>query len=181
MDKKAKEGSFAPIFIVMAISLAIAAMWDKIPEIKNTANAILNPTLGTLLDWHLTLGMFLIVILISFITLLIQKYATDQESLKELKKEQKILQQEMKKYKDNPEKIMELQKKQLEFIPKTMKLTSRSIVYTGVPLIILFRWFNDYFANLGEVKLLGIFSWFWFYLIFVIFFSTLLRKWLKVA
>jgi len=60
--------------------------------------------------------MFLIVIVLSFIMTLVQKYGTDQETLRELKKEQKMLQQEMKKYKDNPDKLLEFNKKQFEII-----------------------------------------------------------------
>ena len=75
---------------------------------------------------------------------IIQKYATDQKILREMKEEQKILQEEMKKYKNHPEKVAELSRKQLEFIPKTMKLTMRPIVYTAIPLILFFRWFMDF-------------------------------------
>ena len=98
-----------------------------------------------------------------------------------MKKEQKILQEEMKKYKDNPEKIMELQKKQLEFIPKTMKLSMRAIAYTGIPLILSFRWFMDYFELIPEFKFFGFFTWFWFYLVFSIIFSSVLRKIMNVV
>ena len=113
---------------------------------------ILNPAAGKILNWDLTIGMALIVFLLSLFTVIIQKYTTDQETLKEMRKEQKILQQEMKKYRDNPEKVMELQKKSFAFIPKTMKLTTRSIAYTAVPLILLFRWFMDFFTALENPK-----------------------------
>ena len=120
-------------------------------------------------------------LIIAILTTIIQKYATDQETLKELKKEQKLLQEEMKKYKDHPEKLMELQKKQLEFIPKTMKLSMRAIVYTGVPFILLFRWFMDFFNTIPDFRFFGFLSWFWFYLIFTIILSSILRKIFKVV
>jgi uncharacterized membrane protein (DUF106 family) len=181
MDNQGKEGSFRLIFIIMILSLAVAAFWDSLPIIKNSVHWVLNPSAGALLNWNPTLGMLIIVLIISLFTTLVQKYATDQETLKELRKEQKIIQEEMKKFRHDPAKIMELQKKQFEFMPRTMKLSMRSIVYTGVPFILLFRWFHDYFSAIGELKFFGFLSWFWFYLIFVMIFSTILRKWMKVV
>lgn len=181
MNTKGKEGSFKPIFFVMLASLAIAFYWDKIPAIKNSVNYILEPTAGALLNFNLTWGMLILVFIVALITTLIQKYATDQETLRELKKEQKILQEEMKKYKEHPEKLIELQKKQFEFIPKTMKLSMRSLVFTGVPFILLFRWFMNYFSSIGDPRFFGFLSWFWFYLIFTMIFSSILRKVMKVV
>lgn len=186
LDKKGKEGSFMPIFFVMIISLVIAFSWEKIPIIQNSVHSVLDPTAGALLNWDLTIGMVLIVLMITLITTIIQKYATDQEALRELKKQQKILQEEMKKYKDHPEKVAELSKKQLQFIPKTFKLTSRAIMFTGIPFILFFRWFNDVFTlmevTIGEpVRFFGFFSWFWFYLVFAMVFSSVLRKMFKVV
>ena len=178
---KNKEGSFKIIFVVMLLSLVIVGLWDKVPAIKDSVHAILNPTAGYLLNANVFWGMVVIVGIISLIMTLVQKYATDQETLRELKKEQKILQEEMKKYKDHPEKLLELQKKQLEFIPKTMKLTMRPIIYTGIPIILFFRWFNDYFNALGEYRFFGFMAWIWFYLLASIIFSSIFRKVLKVA
>jgi uncharacterized membrane protein (DUF106 family) len=127
------------------------------------------------------LGMLLVIFIITLITTIIQKYATDQKALKELKQEQKILQEEMKKYKDNPAKVSELSKKQLEFIPRTFKLTSRTVLFTGIPFILFFRWFYDFFASIGSPLFFGFLSWFWFYLIFTMIFSSILRKMLKVV
>lgn len=141
-----KEGSFKPIIYVMILSILIASFWDKISFLKDSIHFAFDPSLGALLDLNLTFGMLTIVFIISLITTLVQKYGTDQKTLRELKKEQKILQEEMKKYRDHPEKLAEMQKKQLEFIPRTMKLSMRPIIYTGVPFILLFRWFMDYFA-----------------------------------
>ena len=178
MDKK---GSFKPIIWIMVISLAIAFFWDKIPFLKNSVDALLSPTAGALLTWNLTYGMLIIVFLIALLTTLIQKYTTDQEALRKLKINQKSLQAEMKKYRDQPTKMAELQKQSMAAIPETFKLTSRSIVYTGVPFILLFRWFMDFFETSGNAVFLGFLNWFWFYLIFTMIFSGILRKYLKVA
>lgn len=176
-----KDGSFFPIIVVTAISLIIAFYWDKISIIKDSVHAVLNPSAGWLLGLNLEIGMIGIVFVITLITTLVQKYTTDQKALRELKEEQKLLQAEMKKYENHPEKVAELSKQQFKFIPKTMKLTSRYILFTGVPFILFFRWFNDYFITAGDPQFFGFLSWFWFYFIFTIIFSSVLRKWLKVV
>jgi uncharacterized membrane protein (DUF106 family) len=175
-----KEGSYAPLFIIMALSILIAGFWDQIPYLKSSINYVLNPTAGWLLTWNKTIGMLIVVLVISFISIIAQKYATDQKQLKELRKEQKLLQEEMKKFREHPEKLMELQKKQMEFLPKTMKLSTRAILFTGVPFILLFRWFNDYFIA-SPFNFLGFLSWFWFYLIFTLIFTAIFRKILDIV
>jgi len=171
-----KKGGFKPIIFIMLASLVLATFWSQIPALKNFVHSILDPSAGALIKWNLTLGMTFLVLIISVITTVIQKYATDQKALKELRKEQKILQEEIKKFKDNPQKLMELQKKQFEFIPKTMKLNMRAIMFTSIPFLLLFRWFWDFFTDLGSPKFFGFLSWFWFYLIFTLIFSSILKK-----
>lgn len=176
-----KRGSFKGIFIVMIISLMIAFFWDNSSFIKNSAHSILDPTVGLLLNWNITWGMTIIILFISVIMTLAQKYGTDQETLREMKKEQKTLQEEIKKYKEHPQKMVELQKKQMEFIPKMMKISMRPMIYTAIPLILFFRWFMDFFTLAGDPKFFGFLSWFWFYLIGSIVFSSVLRKILNVV
>ena len=178
--------SFRPIIIVMLISLAIAGLWNKLAFIKNAIHFILNPTAGFLIDWNMLIGMSIVILIITFITTLVQKYATDQKTLKELKIEQKAVQKQMKEFKNNPQKMKELQKHQMSFIPQQFKLSMSSMVYTGVPLILFFRWFDDYFTVLatvaGEpVRFLGFMGWFIFYLVASIVFSSIFKKILKVA
>jgi uncharacterized membrane protein (DUF106 family) len=98
-----------------------------------------------------------------------------------MKKEQKFIQGEMKKYREHPEKMMELQKKQMEFLPKMLKISMRPIIYTAIPLILFFRWFMDFFTAAGDPKFFGFLSWFWFYLILSLIFSSILRKLLDVV
>lgn len=173
-------GSMRILFLVMIASLLIAGLWNSVPAIKEAVHFILDPTAGSLLNLNITWGMLLVVVIISLIITLAQKYGTDQETLREIKKEQKEVQQEMKKYKHDPEKILELNKKQMEKMPQMFSITMRPLVYTFIPLVLFFRWFNDYFLVV-EVKFFGFLSWFWFYLIFSIIFSSVFRKVLKVA
>ena len=180
-DKKGSEGGFKLIVFVMLISLVLAGLWDKIPAIKNSVHVILDPSAGALLDWKLSLGMFIIVVIITLITTVVQKYATDQKALKELKAEQKEIQNQMKEFKDHPEKVMHLQKKQFKLMPKQMKLSMRALAYTGIPFILFFRWFGDYFTMAGDPKLWPGVSWFWFYLLGAIIIGVVLRKYMDVV
>lgn len=170
------KGSFMPVVVVMIASFFIAFLWDSIESIKNTAHWILDPTLGTLLNWNLTYGMLIIILLISLFMTLVQKYATDQETLKELKREQKLLQEEMKKYQAHEEEYKKLFRESMSKAPEMMMLGMRPIAYTGIPLILLFRWFMDFFSATGDVKFFGFLSWFWFYLIGLILFGVIFRK-----
>lgn len=178
-----KEGSFTGIFIIMAASLLIASLWNSFEPIRNAVHAVLDPSAGVLLNWNATWGMLIIVFIIALGTTIIQKYTTDQKALKELKDAQKALQAEIKKFQKegNTAKMMELQKQQFEFMPKMMKLSMASVVYTGIPFILFFRWFMDYFNAIPEFRFFGFITWFWFYLIFTMVFSGFIRKWMKVA
>jgi len=176
-----KEGSFRGPMIVLVISMFIAFFWNSLSSVRSVVSSAVDPTAGALLNWHLTGGMLVLIFVLTVITTLGQKYGTDQETMREMKKEQKELQEEMKKYKDHPEKFMELQKESMKFVMPMMKLGMRPIMYTGIPLILFFRWFMDFFAVLGDPKFFGFFNWFWFYLLGSIIFSSILRKMWKVA
>lgn len=166
--------------ILMVFALIFGGLWNSVPIIKDSVHVVLDPIFGNLLNWNLYVGMISIVLLITLITTLVQKYLTDQVSLKKLKEEQKALQEEMKKYKDHPEKLLEFQKKQMEFIPKTFDLTMKPLIFTFIPFVLFFRWFNDYFTSAGNPHFLGFLSWFWFYLILSIILSSILRKVFRV-
>jgi len=171
------------LFLIMTVfGLIFGGMWNSIPAIKNSVHAVLDPSFGSMLDWNIYIGMFIIILIINLITTFAQKYLTDQASLKQIKDEQKILQAQMKEFKQHPEKMMELQKKQMEFIQKTFDLTMKPLIFTFIPFILFFRWFNDYFSmpDLVGFKFFGLLSWFWIYLIFSIVFSSVLRKVFKV-
>ncbi len=170
------------MLILMVASFAIIGLWN-IPAIKDSVHFVLDPTAGNLLKIDIYFGMFMLVFSITLLTTLAQKYLTDQETLRQIKKEQKEMQQEMKKYKHDPQKLLEFNKKQMEAMPKMFEITMRPLIYTFVPIVLFFRWFQDMFTSAEYVgfRFFGFLSWFWFYLIFAIIFSSILRKFLKVA
>lgn len=167
------------LFGLMILSFVIAGLWNKVPIIKQTAHAVLDPTFGSLLKWNVTIGIILITLIMNLLVTIVNYYTMDKETMREIKKEQELLKEEMKKFKDNPEKLMELQKKQFAFFPKTLEVTMRPAIYTFIPLILLIRWFSDFFIQ-NPVKIFGFLSWFWAYLIMSIIFSSILRKLFKL-
>lgn len=163
------------LLIVLFISYYLGANYEKIPQIKQAVETVLNPTLGALLNFNLYIGFIIIIALTSLVFTLSQKYLSDQKELKEIKKEQKYLQEEMKKYKDHPEKLLEFQKKQLEFFPRTFELTMKPLIYTSIPVLLLFRWFaENLHPHFGG-------WWFLWYFIGSMIFSTIFRKIFDVA
>ncbi len=175
MNNEGKEGGFGLVLLVMVASLAIAAFWNSLPFIKNSVGAVLNPTAGALLNLNLTYGMLVLVLLLSVFMTLIQKYTTDQKTLREMKEEQKKMQEDLKKLEVGSKEHSELSMKSLKFVGPMFKLSMRPIIYTAIPIILLFRWFTDYFS-LVDFKFFGFLSWFWFYLLGSIIFSSVLRK-----
>lgn len=176
------------IFIMMILSagsILVVSLWNSVPVIKDSVHAILNPSFGRLLEWNLTYGMMIIIALIAFLTTLVQKYTTDQEAINELKKEQKELQKEVQEYKHDPQKMMEINKKNmqknLEITGKIMSLSMKASIFTIIPFILLFRWFMDFFNELGNPKFFGFMSWLWFYFISILIFSSIIRKFMKVS
>ncbi len=172
---------FMIMFGLMSISLLLVFMWNSVPIVKESVGAVLDPTAGALINWDLTLGSLIVFFIIALITTIVQKYATDQATLRELRKEQKELQKEMDKYKDDPKKMLEVQKSIWPTTLKIMQVSMKGSVFTIIPFLLFFRWFMDFFVLLGSPKFFGFMNWFWFYLLAILFFSSILRKVLKVV
>lgn len=176
------------MFIVMILGLGVASLWDSIPAVKVGVHTVLDPTFGALMNWNLNIGFIIVIGLFTAITLLLQKYVTDQNLLKTIKEEQKIIQAELKLCRDNPEKQMELSKKSMELQMKAMPITMKPVIYTTIPFILSFRWFADYFTGVA-IKIFGIFTpekisllpqWVWAYIIASMVLMIPLKKIFKV-
>ncbi len=105
-----------------------------------------------------------------FITI-VNFFMVDRTRMKEIKEKQKALRQEIKKYKDNPQKMMELNKQMMEDMPEQLKHSFKPMLVTIIPLIILFRWLRSTFAITAIAS-----TWFWWYIGASILFSMVLRK-----
>jgi len=114
--------------------------------------AFLNPLWDILLGWTLLLqplyAILLMSLLVSLITVLVYKYTTDQNLMKQLKDEMKAFQKQAKELKEHPEQAMAVQKKAMETNMKYTMHSFSSTLYTIVPIILIFGWLSAHYAFL---------------------------------
>lgn len=108
----------------------------------NLLNSIFGPLLG--------LSPFFIILImslfISLIIVVIYKFTTDQSLMKDLKDEIKSFQTQMKTLKDNPSKMMKVQKKAMETNMKYMMQSFKPTLFTFLPIIVIFGWLSAHLA-----------------------------------
>jgi len=88
----------------------------------------------------------IISLIVSVIIVVIYKFMTDQNLMKELKDEMKELQNEMKTLRDNPQKMMEVQRRAMQTNMKYMGHSMKSTLVTFIPIILIFGWMNAHVA-----------------------------------
>lgn len=129
----------------------------------------------TLMQAYPRTSVILAALLISFFISLVNYFVLDKEKMHEIKKRQKALQEEMKVHKDNPQKLMELQKEMFSHMGTTMKHSMKPMLITFIPLIILFPILRNVLLTTEIAK-----TWFWWYLITSFAGSLIFRKLLKL-
>ena len=77
-------------------------------------------------------------IVVTMVSTLITKWLTDQEALKALKARQKELNADMKKHKDNPKLMEEMQMEVLKITGTMMKSQFKPLLVTIIPFLLLF-------------------------------------------
>ena len=90
----------------------------------------------------------------------------------------KELQKDVKKVKDQPDKVMRLNKEIMKKNAVVFKNSFKPMLITLIPILLIFRWLNVTFADAGDL-LFG-FQWLGTYIISSIVFSVILRKIMKV-
>ncbi len=121
------------------------------------------------------LSIVAIAVAISFFISLINFFVLDKEKMFAGKKRQKELQKEMKDHKDDPAKVMELQKELMSHVGDTFKHSFKPMLITIIPILLIFGWIKGVYA---ETTISG--SWFWWYLISAIASSLVFRKLFKL-
>lgn len=119
-------------------------------------------------------SLILIAILLSFVTLMITKFVTDQKKMKELREKQKELRKKSKEFSHDVKKMMEINKELMEMSMEMMKHSFKPLLLTFIPLLVFFWWLKTTF----EAVLPG---WIWYYIIVSVISSLILRKLLDVA
>ncbi len=108
--------------------------------------SFLNPVLGPLLKLPPILAILIISGLVALMITLINKYATDQTLMKDIRTRQKSIQKRMKEAKNEPEKLSKIQKESMELSGKQMKASLKSMLFTFVPAILIFGWLSGHLA-----------------------------------
>jgi len=121
------------------------------------------------------ISVILASLLISFFISLVNYLVLDKEKMHELKRKQKALQEEMKSHKDNPVKIMELQKEMFSHMGESFKNSLKPMLITFVPLILIFPIMRGVLLTTEIAR-----TWFWWYLTASIIGSTIFRKLFKL-
>ena len=106
-------------------------------------NFIFGPVVNNL---PLVVSMAIITLIITFIITLTYKYLTNQSEIKTAKEETKMLQQELKKHKNNPQKMMEINQEIWKRSAVLMKGSFKPTLITLIPIIIIFGWMSTAFS-----------------------------------
>lgn len=137
-----------------------------------------------ILQQYALISLLGISILLSLITTLVYKYATNQSVMKELKADLKKYQEQMKDHRDNPTEVLEIQKKAMEVNSKYMKQSFKPMFITLIPFLIIFYLLKMVYDTMIIIPLSfwqGHLGWVGSYIIFSMVFTSLFRKALKVA
>lgn len=108
---------------------------------------LLDPIFNPLLKMPPVLAILLISVIITIIITLVYKFTTDQNKMKNLKKEMKEYQKKIKTLsKEDPKKAMAIQQEAMKKNMEYMKKSFKSTLYTILPIIIIFGWLNSHMA-----------------------------------
>ena len=121
------------------------------------------------------LGIIILSFIVTLFITIVTHFMTDKKRMKEIKDKQKALRAEMKNHKDNPQKMMEINKEMMADMPEQMKHSFKPMIVTIIPLLILFRWLRATFAITAISS-----TWIWWYIGSSMVFSITLRKIFKL-
>lgn len=113
------------------------------------ADPVLNPVLGWVLHLPPIAGIAILCVIITFVSTLLYKYTTDQTLLRQVREETKALQAQAKAQKDNPEKALETNQKMMAVSMRGMKENFKSIIWTFLPMLIIFGWLTSHFTYMA--------------------------------
>lgn len=132
-------------------------------------------SITTLIQANPRIGILVLSLLVTLFVTIISYYVTDRNLMRDIKARQKSLKEEMKKYRDNPQKMMELNKQMMADFPHQMKQSLKVSMITIIPLLLVFNWLRPVF-NATIISS----NWIWWYIVSSILFSIALRKIFKL-
>ena len=111
-------------------------------------DAALNPIFGWLLNIPPILAILFLSLLLGLLSILLQKYMTDQAKMKRLKEDTKKYQKQIKEAqkKKDQKKMMKIQQKMMPLQMSLMKESFKPLLVTMIPFLIIFFWLSNHFA-----------------------------------
>jgi len=109
-------------------------------------DSFFDTVLGPLINYNLLLGVISIAFIVSLVMTLVYKWMTDQHLMKSLKEDIKSHQKEAKNHKNNPSKMMEINKLAMEKNMQYMMHSMKPTLITFIPIIIIFGWMSSNLA-----------------------------------
>jgi len=120
-------------------------------------------------------SIILISIIVSFFISLVNYLVLDKEKVRELRGKQKALSEEMKKHKDNPQKMMEIQKEMFSHMGENFRHSLKPMIITTIPLLVVFGLIRGEFNTTTLAS-----TWIWYYIGASIIASLFFRKLFKL-
>lgn len=109
-------------------------------------SSILNPILNPLLTLGPFWTLFIVSLVVSAVTVVIYRFATDQNRLRKLKADLKRYQKKAMAARDEPQKAMKIQKEIMKLNGEYMRSSFKSMIYTFLPIILFFGWLGAHLA-----------------------------------
>lgn len=153
---------------------------------------VLESVFNVIFGWVRVFGtpwdVIIVSLIITFLITLVYKYLTDQNAMGELRAKMKDFQKQMKENKADMAKVQELQKQAMSSQMQYMKHSWKVMLYTFLPLILIFSWMRATFNSGADIINWGFnmplfgtgLGWLGTYIISSIIFSTILRKVMKI-
>ena len=132
-------------------------------------------TISTLIQANPKTAIIILSFIATLFVTIISHFVTDKELMRGIKEKQKKLREEMKLHKDNPQKMMEINKQMMEDFPHQMKQSLKISAVTLIPMLLLFSWLRKIFVVTSIAT-----NWIWWYILSSLVFSIALRKLFKL-
>lgn len=130
-------------------------------------------TIAELMTSNPKISIAVFSVIVTTISTLAQKWLTNQDHLKSLKKRQKEIQKELRGCKDNCL-MKELNAEMMKITGVMFKSSMKPMFATIIPFLLLFAWLRGVYSPVLS-------SWLWYYIGYSVVASIVLRKVLKVA
>jgi uncharacterized membrane protein (DUF106 family) len=130
----------------------------------------------SLIKLYPLVSVIILALAVTFLSMLVTKYLTNQERMRELKARQTACQKLLKDVKGDMAKMQKIQGDMMACSAEMMKMSFKPMLITFIPFLIIFTFIRGAFTG---TSIAG--TWFWYYLATGLISSFIFRKILNVA